>query len=219
MSGRNLEEVVRILPPANNGAAPESSAQRLKELLDAARACQPAAVFRRYAHSGDLGVPSKVSVSALKRAHEQPAVLSPQRLPAEDDGITAAERGTLMHRVLEVMGIGRKTEDEVAAAVQELAASRRMIRIWPGTWTRRPSPVPAQRSATRAGRRKMPVRAAFLPEHERAGLARGFDEAVIVQGVIDMCFAEDGKWVVVDYKTDRVDAGRAAEAAQNTPCS
>ena len=30
----------------------------------------------------------------------------------------------------------------------------------------------------------------------------------VVQGVIDLCFAEDGAWVLVDYKTDRVtDAG------------
>ena len=26
---------------------------------------------------------------------------------------------------------------------------------------------------------------------------------VLVQGTLDMCFVEDGKWVLVDYKTDR----------------
>jgi len=217
MSGRNLEEVVRILPPANNGAAPESSAQRLKELLDAARACQPAAVFRSYAHSGDLGVPSKVSVSALKRAHEQPAVLSPQRLPAEDDGITAAERGTLMHRVLEVMGIGRKTEDEVAAAVQELAASRRID----AELARHVDAAAIARflrsdlaARARAAQKCLFEQPFCLNMSARELELADSDEAVIVQGIIDMCCAEDGKWVVVDYKTDRVDAGSAAEAAQ-----
>ena len=36
-----------------------------------------------------------------------------------------------------------------------------------------------------------------------AGLAQS-DEAVIVQGVIDLCFIENGGWVLVDYKTDAV---------------
>ena len=39
------------------------------------------------------------------------------------------------------------------------------------------------------------------------------DEEVIVQGVIDLCFVEDGRWVLVDYKTDaiRTTAQEAAE--------
>lgn len=31
------------------------------------------------------------------------------------------------------------------------------------------------------------------------------DETMIVQGIIDACFVEDGKYVIVDYKTDKVD--------------
>ena len=30
------------------------------------------------------------------------------------------------------------------------------------------------------------------------------EETVLVQGIIDACFIEDGEWVLVDYKTDRV---------------
>ena len=217
MSGRNLEDLVRILPPANNGAAPVSSAQRLSELLDAAQACQPAAVFRRYARSADLGVPSKVSVSALKRAQEQPAVFSPQRPPAEDDGITAAKRGTLMHRVLEVMGIGQKTEDEVAAAVQELAASHKIDadlarHVDAAAIARFLHSDLAERA--RSAQKCLFEQPFCLNMSARELALADSDEAVIVQGVIDMCFIEDGKWVVVDYKTDRVDAGTAAEAAQ-----
>ena len=26
---------------------------------------------------------------------------------------------------------------------------------------------------------------------------------ILVQGTIDLCFIEDGQWVLVDYKTDR----------------
>ena len=31
------------------------------------------------------------------------------------------------------------------------------------------------------------------------------NEKIIVQGAVDLCFIEDGKIVVVDFKTDRVD--------------
>ena len=30
------------------------------------------------------------------------------------------------------------------------------------------------------------------------------DEPILLQGVIDACFVEDGAWVLLDYKTDRV---------------
>ena len=30
------------------------------------------------------------------------------------------------------------------------------------------------------------------------------DETVLLQGIIDCCFAENGEWVLIDYKTDRV---------------
>ena len=31
------------------------------------------------------------------------------------------------------------------------------------------------------------------------------DARLLVQGVIDCCFLEGGKWVLIDYKTDRAD--------------
>ena len=30
------------------------------------------------------------------------------------------------------------------------------------------------------------------------------DGSILLQGVIDACFLEDGAWVLLDYKTDRV---------------
>jgi len=39
------------------------------------------------------------------------------------------------------------------------------------------------------------------------------EETVLLQGVLDACFLEDGEWVIVDYKTDRVRTGESAEQA------
>jgi ATP-dependent helicase/nuclease subunit A len=47
-----------------------------------------------------------------------------------------------------------------------------------------------------------------------AGLGESAEESVIVQGVIDLCFIEDNRWVIVDYKTDRVNAADVQKSAQ-----
>ena len=36
------------------------------------------------------------------------------------------------------------------------------------------------------------------------------EERMILQGVLDCCFMEDGAWVVIDYKTDRADPAQLA---------
>ena len=37
---------------------------------------------------------------------------------------------------------------------------------------------------------------------------------MVVQGILDLAFLEDGKWVLVDYKTDRVSEQAVEKAAQ-----
>ena len=36
------------------------------------------------------------------------------------------------------------------------------------------------------------------------------EEQMILQGVLDCCFLEDGAWVVIDYKTDRAEPAQIA---------
>jgi ATP-dependent helicase/nuclease subunit A len=42
------------------------------------------------------------------------------------------------------------------------------------------------------------------------------DEPVLLQGVIDACFLENGAWILLDYKTDRVDGDPAETANRHT---
>ncbi len=214
--GERFEDAVRILPCGEGCASSENSAARLSALLDAAAASEPAPVFERYAHSGDIGVPSKVSVSALKRREEAP-VVSPQWHPSEQDGITAAARGTLTHRVLEVIGLGRRDADGVADEVRRLAADGVID-------AGMAQHVDAQAVARflhsdLASRARHSARCLFEQPFclnlsaQELSLSES-DEPVIVQGIIDMCFLEDGKWVIVDYKTDRVTPQDAPEAAK-----
>ena len=54
---------------------------------------------------------------------------------------------------------------------------------------------------------KLPAENALTPEEaERFG---GGD--LLVQGTIDCCFVEDGAWVLLDYKTNRVDPEKPFE--------
>ena len=39
------------------------------------------------------------------------------------------------------------------------------------------------------------------------------DEPILLQGVIDCCFLENGAWVLLDYKTDFVPVGTSPEEA------
>ena len=39
----------------------------------------------------------------------------------------------------------------------------------------------------------------------------GCSDIILVQGIIDCCFEEDGEMVIVDYKTDRVDEENAED--------
>lgn len=214
--GERFEDTVRILPCGEGCAAPESNAARLSALLNVVAASEPAPVFERYAHRGDIGVPSKVSVSALKRREEAP-VVSPQWHPSEQDGITAAERGTLTHRVLEVIGLGRRDAAGVADEVRRLAADGMIDAALA-------QHVDAQAVARflhsdLASRARHSARCLFeqpfcLNLRARELSLLESDEPVIVQGIIDMCFLEDGKWVIVDYKTDRVTPPDAPEAAK-----
>ena len=41
------------------------------------------------------------------------------------------------------------------------------------------------------------------------------DDPVLLQGVIDACFTEDGAWVLLDYKTDRVEGEPEAYAQKH----
>ena len=39
----------------------------------------------------------------------------------------------------------------------------------------------------------------------------GCDDIIMVQGIIDCCFEENGEYVIVDYKTDHVEADNAED--------
>ena len=155
--------------------------------------------------------PLKTSVTAIAKTlrqetddWESPA--DKRRLPEEasapaflqEERVTAAQRGTVTHRALGLMDYGFVRQGKITEALDALRrqgllteAERRAIRL---DWL------------TRFFRSSVGQRALAAAETHRewAFNLKGQGQSLI-QGVIDLCFLEDGQWVLVDYKTDVAD--------------
>jgi len=215
--GMDLEDIVHIERDETAEEQKQGRHERLKAFWEQAAAQTPETLFEEYAQKNDLGVPSKVSVSALKRMQE-PQVFRPVFAPSADDGIDAAQRGTLMHRIMEHIGLEPKDEAAVRASIAEMA--QKCI-IDPAlvseadagaVWRFLQSDLAAR--ARRAAMVWAEQPFCLRMSAKEAGLSDTSEDYVVVQGVIDLCFVEDGKWVIVDYKTDRISDGEAAQAAE-----
>lgn len=117
--------------------------------------------------------------------------------------LSAADRGTAAHKALGALELSalRGAEDLSQAVQAQLSALARR-----GVLTAE------ELSAIRVGdvlaflRSDMGARMLASPRVQREW---GFclrDGDLLVQGVIDLCFIENGAWVLVDYKTDRCPA-------------
>ncbi len=214
---KELADIVRIERDETAKQMAAAKAERLSEFWQQAAACQPETLFEGYAHQSDTGVPSKVSVSALKRMQEK-EVLRPAVMPSLDDGMDAAQRGTLMHRVMEHIGFEPLNEEQVRARIDAMAQNGlidpvQMAQADAAAVSRFLQSGLAQRAKASSMRRaEQPF--CLRMSADEAGLSADSDESVVIQGVIDLCFIEDGKWVIIDYKTDRVSKTDAVKAAQ-----
>jgi len=155
---------------------------------------------------------TKMSASELNRAQNQTEFYITEKPSFVKGGkLTAAERGTAMHRFMEVCDF--KAAKENAEAERERLVSLGLLTpeqaqsldmkllkgFFESSLYRR-----IERSDRVLREQKFTV---FLPlefvsDSENA-LYDG--ERVLIQGVIDCAFFEDGQLVVLDYKTDRVE--------------
>ncbi len=168
-----------------------------------------------YAYCLDAELPSKVSVTGLAgheiRLTEAPDFLLTARM-------TPADRGTAYHALMQRITLALHDEKSVTDEIARLAETGLL--------------TPAQAEAIRArevaaffasdvGKRlvaaaKVRRELEFNIQMQADALGLGASPApVLLQGVIDCCFIEDGAWTLVDYKTDNVPLGvSSAEAAK-----
>ncbi|MBQ7454257.1 MAG: helicase-exonuclease AddAB subunit AddA [Selenomonadaceae bacterium] len=170
-----------------------------------------------------LNIPAKLSVTELKRRassikDEYNAELIPNssfqipnylyRRPSflQTKKISGAEFGTLMHKVMQSLNLsGDLSAKGIAAQVEELA--RRQI-IAPEHVALVKADKVAKFFASEFGQRLLAAQEYYreLPFSRLIDAQEFFhvDEKIFIQGIIDLLFKDaDGRWVLLDYKTDR----------------
>ncbi len=163
----------------------------------------------RYPYERETKTPSKVAVSevAEQRTREQYAFTARPRFET-GQALTPAQRGTVMHQFLQFMDFDA-AEQDIQAEMNRLVAQR--------FFTPQEAEILQPNMLSRFFKTELyhRMRASGKSWRERRflvsldyGLCTGNTEdagrEVVVQGVCDFVFEEDGELVIVDYKTDRV---------------
>lgn len=173
----------------------------------------------QYPHAYATQIPTKRSVSELafsqRRAlREAPAFMQP------DMPLTPSQRGEAVHAILRELRFSACTEGNEQAFLQEELARLQHIRLL----TQKQARVVNTQSLLWFLKSDIGKRLRRAPRVERelefsmqlpANEILGLDstEPVLLQGVIDCCFIENGAWVLLDYKTDHVQRGVSATQA------
>ena len=135
----------------------------------------------------------------------------PQALQSEEDVLTGAQWGTLMHEAMQWLPLVKYTQ---ASLTKELDAL-----VEKGTFTEKERNLLSDTSlykffSSNLGKRLINAKRierelpfSMLFEGKRVYDTLEDGENLFLQGIIDTAFEEDGEWVLVDYKTDRVTYG------------
>ncbi len=214
----------------NNGTEMESDNQQNRITISAVEkdAINKRLNYQYQAQAGD-NLPSKMSVTEIKNyqqndlikqyAQKQPG---PKFLETQQLDYTAAQRGSALHLLMAVIDlepISKQLSDqgekelavflddylnkEIARMVRQefmpeaLAHTIRrdkLIRFYT-------SPLGLRLLAAEKIKREMPFNYAYSPVKVKKEWD-GIKEKIIVQGIIDCAFIENGQWVIIDYKTD-----------------
>ena len=135
----------------------------------------------------------------------------PQALQSEEDVLTGAQWGTLMHEAMQWLPLAQYTQASLTKELDTLVTK--------GTFTEEERNLLSDTSLYKffnsdlgkrlvnAKRIERELPFSMLFEGKRVYDTLEDGENLFLQGIIDTAFEEDGKWVLVDYKTDRVKSG------------
>ena len=178
----------------------------------------------RYPYMEDVTLYAKMTVSELKQQGQMTDEGESQWIPTvpafmkeQQETERGAFRGTAYHRALELLDfVSADSWQETKAALDQLVSDRRLTEsnrklVRSGTvWRFLDSPLGRRmRKAAREGRlHKEQQFVAGMPARE-IGLGES-DELILIQGIMDAYFEDEGGLVLVDYKTDYVEKGGEA---------
>ena len=183
-----------------------------------------------YPYRAVTEVPAKITATQLKGreldqevaggagAARRPAAPEKPLFLQETQGLSAAERGTALHLVMQYLPLDTAPEAE---AVERLTATLREKRLLTAAQAEAVDTrcITAFLHSPLAGRIREADRvwreyrfALLMPAERYAPEAVG--EEMLLQGVADCVFEKDGVLTVVDFKTDRVTAEEAPQRAE-----
>ncbi len=165
-----------------------------------------------YPYLADTLLPGKVSVSGLA-GNRIDMRRRPDFVAAP---LSAPDRGTAAHALMQHISIA---SHDAASASAELAAC-----VESGLLTQAQADTVEISAITRFFASALGGRLIASPRVERELeflvsvpaselLDAPTAQPILLQGIIDCCFIENGGWVIIDYKTDRYAPGGAAAAA------
>ena len=191
----------------------------------------PAALTFRYPYERETGLPAKLTATQLKgrerdaeiaenaaiaprlRALEKPRFLTPGH------ALTPAERGTATHLAMQYLDFSAASgREELEKRLASLVARRLLTEEQAAAVNRFEvlrflnGPLAARIRANARVERE--YRFSLLRSVREYDASAASDDDVLVQGVVDCFFEEDGALVVVDFKTDRVNAETQPERVE-----
>ena len=170
----------------------------------------------RYPYGADTVLPSKISVSQL--IGNLPELGQYPDFMRDSMAERAVSRGTAAHKLMEHLPIAKHTFASVNACLKELTDR--------GILTKKEAEGIYAANIVDFFSKGLGSRMLVSPRVERelafnhrvkanSIFDADTEETLLLQGIIDCCFIEGGKWVLMDYKTDYVPKGRAKEVAMS----
>ena len=170
-----------------------------------------------YPYEHSLAKPTKTSVSELKRIEnlqrqEEPEFFTPRKTSTtiatrpsflQEKQLTGAEIGTVVHTVMQHVPQGGFTDVGEIASFVKLLVEKQLLTEEEGEVVE-PSTILAFFSSS-IGKRFAQAKQILREMPFTISLKDGDGDTQIIQGIVDCLIEEqDGSWVLLDYKTDRV---------------
>ena len=160
----------------------------------------------QYAFDQSRDIPTKKSVSAVKQDGSPDEKQRKQIQFSSESGepLSGAARGTAFHAVMQHVDFNCRNQSDLTRFIASLidrnimtADESKLLNFDVILSVLQSDLIKRASESSRIYREKT-----FSLAAEARSLGYSADESVIIQGAIDLCFIEDGAFVLVDYKTD-----------------
>ena len=135
----------------------------------------------------------------------------PMAIADAEEIVTGAQWGTLMHEAMQWLPVKKYTQQSMTDMLDSLQAEGKFSDEERSLLSDRSlfgffnSDLGQRLIASKRVERELPFSMLFDGNRVYPDVEKG--ERLFLQGIIDTAFVEDGLWVLVDYKTDRVKSG------------